>query len=241
MSSNKYCLNATKEGYKSVSDCFVAEDLSSTIEMSPSEPEINDSVMVKLTDPDGNIITQGSLIIDGEHVPAPQATRSFGSGNYKIVGYADGYTNATKTFTLELPLEYNIQGGENLGDNLSLGFNQKASWRVYHTSPQGTRSVYDEGRSQTVSVTLDDPGNYTVYAQNKELQEFSFAEKSLLPSVPVFGFVSDNWFWVLVIFGGLVLFYFRKPLLSKRRKKRSLGYDPVAQKESGPVVKKEGR
>ncbi|HDI72904.1 MAG TPA: hypothetical protein ENF58_02090 [Candidatus Altiarchaeales archaeon] len=222
----RYCVNVTKEGYKSVKKCFQPPLMESKIKIVP-EPEVGRLCVVSLVDVLGRPIQDAELEIDGEKY-SNQASITFDEGEHKIIGRAKGYKEAEYSFTLTPKFSYSIQNKpEKVGEELVVTFSTPTAWSI-EKEENGKSAVIDYGSGEFIEFTPEEAGEYYVIANDEVITSFEVSQPSLLPSIPTYPII------IIIIVVAIILFFVFRP-----KKEVKAGYGRLGEPREKPSVLKE--
>ncbi len=203
----KYCLVGKAEYYQTVKTCFVPKEKSLRISL-PKNIDVNETVIIRVVDKDGNIIPNARLKIDDKEFNSSQVSVKFDAGTHIIYAYAPGYEPVTRTITVLPHVKFiNVSNKTyEVGENVILKLNREAQYYIYYNQKQ-----INSGYGDTIEFTPNMPGKYTVCAEDTCMDVF--VKRGLL-QFPEISINSKQMFLVIILFIAIII-------MKSKRKKRS--------------------
>ena len=179
--NKKYCLVGKADYYETVEKCFVPKIKNLRISI-PSKINVNETVIVKVVDNDGNIIPTAKLKIDGKEFESPQVTVKFDAGTHIIYAEAPGYEPVSRTVSVVAPVEFvNFTNSTyKVGESIVINLNRDAQYYIYYQGNQ-----VGSGYGSVIEFTPQQEGNYTVCAEDKCMDVFVEGRLFSIPEISI--------------------------------------------------------
>jgi len=180
-SNKKYCLTGKADYYETVEKCFIPKIKNMRISV-PSKISVNETVIIKVIDNEGNIIPTAKLKIDDKEFNSPQVTVKFDAGNHIIYAEAPGYEPVSRTVTVVAPVEFvNFTNSTyKVGESIVINLNRNAQYYIYYQGDQ-----VGSGYGSVIEFTPQQEGNYTVCAEDKCMDIFVEGKLFSMPEISI--------------------------------------------------------
>jgi len=179
--NKKYCLVGKADYYETVEKCFVPKIKNLRISI-PSKINVNETVIVKVVDNEGNIIPTAKLKIDNKEFDSPQVTVKFDAGTHIIYAEAPGYEPVSRTVSVVAPVEFvNFTNSTyKVGESIVINLNRDAQYYIYYQGNQ-----VGSGYGSVIEFTPQQEGNYTVCAEDKCMDVFVEGRLFSIPEISI--------------------------------------------------------
>jgi len=204
--NKKYVITATKSGYQQAEISFLVKPATARLIVEPTEPKVGKQLTIKYIDASGNLISKGSITVNGVSTGSPSYTTICEDKTYNITASAPGYE--TKTLTVRpsrpyIPPELISQPSEAelvVSKQLLFEFDKNTTWEIVLNG-----EVVASGSGLVANFTPSTAGNYTLRYDNTTL-EFQVRRGGI--SIP-----PEYQIYILLALIAIVVYikFFRKP------------------------------